>query len=407
MASDYISRKTTLTENIISFCRYLRGHGFSVDPTVQADALYALTLIRINSRDELRIVLKSTLPKNQKQVVVFDKLFEAYWKALNQAVDAKIKEKPSGKKKQQPKWPPGSKPSFDTLKNWLYGNADNKQQETAFYSSQTNLSQKDFSSFTDDELWELRKLIKKIAKSIVNRKIRRFVTTHEHQKMDLRKIFRNNLKRGGEALDLYYKKHKETDLNLVILCDVSKSMELYSRFLIQFLYAFQHVYSRIETFVFSTSLYHVSAQLSNKNFERSLQSLTNEVSHWAGGTKIGKSLHTFVNDYAPHFLNRKTTVVIVSDGWDTGDVLLLKESMAHIYQSSGRVIWLNPLAGAPDFQPDTEGMKCSLPFIDILAPIHNIDSLKKLPGYLLNTRRKKRARVLSPHRTGMDQVIRN
>ena len=400
MSSDYLSRKTTLTENIISFCRYLRRHDFSIGPVVQADALRALTLITVNSWDELRIVLKLILPKNKRQVVVFDKLFEAYWKALSQAVDSKVKDYPSDETKRQPARP-GKEPSFDTLKNWLYGNPGNDQQATAFYSNQANLSQKDFSSFTDDELWELRKVIRKIARSIVNRRMRRFVATKEHKKMDLRKIFRNNLKRGGEVLDLYYKKNRETDLNLVILCDVSKSMELYSRFLIQFLYAFQHIYNRIETFVFSTLLYHVSAQLNHKNYERSLESLTKKVSYWAGGTKIGKSLHTFVHDYGPHFLNRKTIVVIVSDGWDTGDTPVLKESMAAIYQSSGKVIWLNPLAGAPGFQPATTGMKCSLPFIDVLAPVHNIDSLKKLPGYLLDTRRKNRLgrRHIQPEQT--------
>lgn len=383
----FVSRRTSLTEHIISFCRYLRGHGYSIGPDTQSDALRAMTLVRINSWNDLCTVLKLTLTKTKKQAAEFDKLFDTYWRELNKAVDSKVK--PSDEAAQAPKSSPGKKPSFDALKNWLYGNTVEEQQEMALYSDQVSLSQKDFATFTDDELWELKNIIRKIAKSIVNRKMRRFVVTPEHKNVDLRRIIRNNLKRGGEIVDLYYKKNKETNLNLVILCDVSKSMALYSRFLIQFLYAFQHVYSRIETFVFSTSLYHVSPQLGNKNFELALKGLTKSVDHWAGGTKIGQSLNDFIQNHSQHYLSKKAVVVIVSDGWDTGDISLLKQSMEDIYSTSGKVIWLNPLAGAPDFKPDVAGMKCALPYIDILAPVHNIESLKKLPGYLFKTRRKR------------------
>ena len=190
-------------------------------------------------------------------------------------------------------------------------------------------------------------------------------------------------------IDLFYRKNKETDLSLVILCDVSKSMELYSRFLIQFLYAFQHVYRRIETFVFNTSIYHVSPQLVHKNFDRALKDLTKSTNYWASGTKIGHSFRIFIQDYGHLYLNKKAVVVIVSDGWDTGDTALLRQSMEKIYRYSNKVIWLNPLGGVPDFTPDVIGMKCAWPYIDIFAPVHNIESLKKLPGYLLGTRRKR------------------
>ena len=384
----FVLRRTSLTEHIISFCRYLRGYGYIIGPDNQSDALLALTLLPINSWDDLCDALKLALPKNKKQVAEFDKLFYDYWHELDKAVDSKIKS--SVKPGQQSSAFPEKKPSFDALKNWLYGKSGKEQYETAFYSDYVRLNQKDFSTFTDDELWELRHIIRKIAKSIVNRKMRRFVATTAHKNLDLRRILRNNLKRGGEMMDLYHKKPKETDLQMVILCDVSKSMELYSRFLIQFLYAFQHVYSRIETFLFNTSLYHVSGQLGSKNFDLALNALTKSTGHWAGGTKIGKSLHAFIQDYSDQHLNNKTVVVIVSDGWDTGDIRLLEESMQKIYRASGKLIWLNPLAGVPDFEPVVAGMKSAIPYIDILAPVHNLESLKKLPGYLLSHRRKRR-----------------
>ena len=384
----FVLRGTSLTGHIISFCRYLRGYDYIIGPDSQSDALQAMTLMPIHSWDDLCNVLKLTLPKNKKQVAEFDKLFYDYWHELDKAVDSKIKS--SVKSGEQSGAFSGKKPSFDALKNWLHGKSGKEQHETAFYSDYVSLYQKDFSTFTTDELWELKHIIRKIAKSIVNRKMRRFVPTTAHKNPDLRRILRNNLKRGGEMLDLYYKKPKETDLQLVILCDVSKSMELYSRFLIQFLYAFQHVYSRIETFLFNTSLHHVSGQLGSKNFDLALKALTNSAGHWAGGTKIGKSLHTFIQDFGGHHLNKKTVIVIVSDGWDTGDILLLEECMQAMYHASGKLIWLNPLAGAPDFKPVVAGMKSAMDYVDILAPVHNIESLKKLPGYLLSTRRKRR-----------------
>ena len=165
---------------------------------------------------------------------------------------------------------------------------------------------------------------------------------------------------------------------MVILCDVSHSMDLYSSFFIQFIYAFQSVYKRIETFVFSTHLQRITQELRSKPFREAMQDLSQHTQGWSGGTKIGESLQTFVEDYGFQMLDKQTIVLILSDGWDTGEVELVESSMENIKKKSRKVLWLNPLMGNPNFKPEVEGMKAALPYIDTLASVHNLDSLRRL-----------------------------
>jgi uncharacterized protein len=159
-------------------------------------------------------------------------------------------------------------------------------------------------------------------------------------------------------------------------------MELYSAFLIQFMYAFQQVYRRMETFVFSTSLKRITSLLKQKNFQDAMQQLSNENNGWSGGTRIGESFAAFVYEYGKKLIDSKTIVVILSDGWDTGNIDLIKSNMEFIHARSKKLIWLNPLAGFEDYKPHVSAMKAALPFIDVFAPVHNVESLKKLGRWL-------------------------
>ena len=159
-------------------------------------------------------------------------------------------------------------------------------------------------------------------------------------------------------------------------------MELYSAFLLQFMYAFQQVYSRMETFVFGTSLKRITPVLKEQNFRTALHLLEAENNDWSGGTRIGECLHEFVLHHSKKLLDSKTIVVIVSDGWDKGNMDILRESMKYIHGKVRKVIWLNPLAGFASYRPDVAGMQAAMPFIDILAPVHNAESLRQLGKWL-------------------------
>jgi uncharacterized protein with von Willebrand factor type A (vWA) domain len=382
-----IQRKTELSANIVAFCRFLRQKGLPVGVTEETEALQALTVLPFTDRDSFRLTLRAIIPRSYPHQKLFDELYREYWKNLEKAVDSKTQDKPEEKEKPAPKKNPP--PSIQSLKNWLYGNSSDEELETATYSAATVLTQKDFSTLNEEELREVMQLVKALARTFALRYQRRYQATHHPKKLDVLRTVRNNLRRGGEIISLAYKKPRQQPLKLVMLCDVSKSMDLYSQFLIQFIYSFQQVYRQIETFVFSTSLHYLTPQIEGKRLPDVLQQLAEQVPDWSGGTKIGASFHRFITDYGRSKLDRRTLVLILSDGWDTGDIELLEKSMEYIHRHSAGVIWLNPLAGSTDYQPRVQGMKAAMPFIDVFAPVHNVDSLRSLARHLRTFRRKR------------------
>ncbi|RYY19398.1 MAG: VWA domain-containing protein, partial [Chitinophagaceae bacterium] len=225
------------------------------------------------------------------------------------------------------------------------------------------------------------KSIEALSKRFAAQLNRRYKTAHKQSIPDIRKTLRSNMRHGGELIEIQFRKPKRKKTRLVLLCDVSKSMDLYASFLLQFMYAFQQVFSRIETFAFSTSLQRISDIFKENDFHKTLQVLGKANNSWGGGTKIGESLNTLLEDYN-RFLDKRTIVIILSDGWDTGQIPLLQKSMELIHARSRKVIWLNPLAGYALYCPDVAGMQAALPFIDVFAPVHNLDSLRRLGKWL-------------------------
>lgn len=376
--SELINRQTSLSANIVSFCRFLRQHGFTIGPAEEADALLALeNLAPFHSPEAMQLCLKATLARTRAQQLQFDELYTQYWRELEKAVNAKRKDAPDNRPK-----PKNQTPSIQTIRQWLHGNREEEETEMASYSVHEVTSRRDFSTFSNEELWEVERLIQQIARSLALRESRRRKRINRLAQLDLRRTLRLNMRRGGEILDLAFYKPARHRQQIVLICDVSKSMDLYSRFLIQFIYAFQNAYRRIETFVFSTSLHRVTAQLKQREFSLALEELSRTVPGWSGGTKIGESLDSFVRNYASKMLNKQTVVLIMSDGWDTGDTDLLAESMRKIQRKAAKVIWLNPLAGNPNYEPTVKGMQAALPFVDIFAPAHNVDSLRAVARML-------------------------
>ena len=372
-----IERQTSLSGNIVQFCRFLRQKGFALSVDEEATALDALQFIDYSNRDIFAAALKSVCCKSRAMQHEFDDLFNQYWKEINTAVDSKIKTKPVSVLN------PGAKDgSFKSLKSWLNGNRNEEIEQTAAYSIHENVAQKDFSAVPSDELDELMRSIKALSKRLAAQLNRRYTKSTQINLPDLRRTLRKNMRYGGELLEIAFKKPRRNRTRLVILCDVSKSMDLYSAFLLQFMFAFQQVYSRMETFAFSTSLQHISGLLKHTDFKEALAVLGKQNNSWSGGTRIGESLHQFVNEYASRLLDNRTIVIILSDGWDTGNIEQLKQSMETIHTRSKKIIWLNPVAGYVSYKPDVAGMQAAMPYIDVFAPVHNADSLRNLTRWL-------------------------
>lgn len=374
MDRELIVRRTSLSENILGFCRYLRQKEFRIGPAEETDALLAMEKIApFANPDIFRLTLRAVLARTRAQQLVFDELYSEYWRELEKAVDSKVKE--VSEEKMKPKPVPGN---FKSIKDWLNkNNSKEEDMEAAAYSAVATSGQKDFDGFSDDELTEIMRIIRRAAKPLSLQFNRRKQPSRRPGTFDLRQTLRRNLRRGNDILELVYHKPKKHRPQLVLLCDVSKSMDLYSKFLVQFMYGFQRVVSRVETFVFSTSLQRITNQLSKNSFEHTLQELSITVPGWSGGTRIGESLQTFVENYGRRLLNRRTLVLIMSDGWDTGEPEVMEKAMAGIHQQSSKVIWVNPLAGSPGYKPTVRGLQAALPYIDLFVAAYDVESLRQ------------------------------
>jgi uncharacterized protein with von Willebrand factor type A (vWA) domain len=178
-------------------------------------------------------------------------------------------------------------------------------------------------------------------------------------------------------VDIVRRGRKIGKTKIVLLCDVSGSMDVYSKFLLQFLYGLQNGLRGVETVVFSTRLTRITPLLRRRHIQAALDLIAETVSDWSGGTKIGTCLQAFNETLAARLIDSKTLVIIISDGWDTGDTTVLDTAMAGLKARALRLIWLNPLLGSPNYQPVCKGMHTALPYVDDFMPVHNVDSLRQ------------------------------
>jgi uncharacterized protein with von Willebrand factor type A (vWA) domain len=336
--------------------------------------------VELENQAAFKMALRTTLAKSVEEQETFDEHFHSYWyvwesaENLQQRFKAKKEEPAAVVIDERPQ-----KQAFVSISDWLGGaETAEEEKEAAGYSPFETDSERDFSTIQAVELTEVMQLINEIGKSLATRFSRRTMNSKHRGSIDLRRTMRLSLRRGGEILDLARHQRRRQRLKLVLLCDVSKSMDLYSRFLIQFIYAFQSVYRRIETFVFSTALHRITETLRKEELYSALGKLSGTVPDWSGGTKIGASLEQFVSQYGLKLVDSQTVVLIISDGWDTGEVDLLENSMHFLNKHARNVIWLNPLKGSSGYEPTTRGMQAALPYIDIFASAHNLNSLRKL-----------------------------
>lgn len=387
MSADLIQRQTTISGHLVQFCRFLRKHGFILSHREESDAMASIGYIPIHQKTLFKSALKATLAKNHWQRIQFDDLYDEFWKQIEKAANAKIKEEPeSQQKKDQNK--PASVPSFDALKDWLYHESPQEEEEMSAFSDIEVYTRKDFAQMSEDELRLISSFLKKMVRKMAHQKSRLKRRSKHTSRLDLRRTFSANLRRGGEIQKLVFSEPKDKKLKLVLLCDVSKSMDLYSRFFMHMIYAFQSAYDKIETFVFSTAIHRISELLENHDFDKAYEIIAQRVPQWSGGTKIGTCLQSFYDNDGIRMLNKKTIVFIVSDGWDTGEQDTMEYAMKSIYKQSKKVIWLNPLAGNPNFSADVTGLQVAMPYIDVFQSAHNLESLKEAMYHLKSGRRK-------------------
>jgi len=378
------SSESILT-NTVMFCRSLRERGVAATPAEAVDAARTLNLIDLDDRRETFLSLRSVLTSRVEDFEIFAELFEEFWRGLGHSAQPQNIAQREARLGANPQKRPASldfsrKGLAFFLDNWATSSNDAEQINIPAASNIESSAEKDFSLFGADELEEIARLARRIVRKLASKPSRRWKPVRRGSRVDLRRSFRESLRTGGEFVELSFKQRKPKKTRLVVLCDVSGSMDLYTRLLLQFVHALQNSLARVETFVFSTSLERITGRLKNKDYERALESL-GETRGWSGGTLIGPSLAAFVSGW-PNFVDRRTIVIILSDGWDTGEPEELAASLARLKRRAGKLIWLNPLLASHEYRPLTRGMQAALPHLDLFAPLHNLESLRALERHL-------------------------
>jgi uncharacterized protein with von Willebrand factor type A (vWA) domain len=334
-----------LVESTVSLCRALRDRGLLVTTAHAFDAVRALRSVDLSSKAGAYHALKCVLASRPEDFETFDELFEQMFAPQRQAGG------PRSIGKARKLRTPQETAAVPSLDSWGGpGATDDEPEEVPGASDARSVADKDFSAFGSQEL-------------------------------DLRRTLRASVGNSGEVLDLRFRSRKPRKTRIVALCDVSGSMDLYSRFLLQFLFALQGSVARVESFVFATELRRITDALRGRSYGEALRELSHEAPGWSGGTRIGESLAAFNADYG-RLVDRRTVVIVLSDGWDTGDPAILSEAVQLLRRRSRRLVWLNPLLGSPEYEPLTVGMQAALPHVSVFAPAHNLASLRALERHL-------------------------
>jgi uncharacterized protein with von Willebrand factor type A (vWA) domain len=374
----------SLVYSVTQLCRGLRERGLQVGTSHSSDAIRALHSVGVHNRDQVYWALRCVLASSPEDFPIFDELF---WQLFGTQAPATRNERgvaPRDKPKppeleKPPKGPPAVTRFTEEQDRPDEGESPEEVPAASDFESQ---AKKDFSGFADEEIAEIERIAARIARRLAARPSRRWKAARRGARVDLRRTVRKSLSSGGEVATLSYRVRKPRKTRIVALCDVSGSMDLYSRFLLQFLYALQGSVARVESFVFATSLRRITEALHERPYSNALKGLGAQVSDWSGGTRIGACLAEFNREW-PRLVDRRTVVVILSDGWDTGDPQELSDAMATLKLRSRRVVWLNPLLGSEGYEPLTQGMQAALPHLSVFAPAHNLESLRALERHLL------------------------
>lgn len=378
--------KGNLLRNCVLFGRLLRSLGIAVTPTQVVDLAESLNHIDIGIKQDFKYSAQAVLVHRQDHLAIFDAAFELFWQARNESDFLTLNLGSLLQNQQQPK-----SDEQQQLANSQDGEGENEEvpddemeiERVLTYSAREVLRQKDFAQLDESELAALQQLMLNTQWNLEKRRTRRTVRDAHGPRIDLRNTFRQNLRYGGETLDLARRTRKRKRRPLVMLCDISGSMERYSRVLLQFIYAITSDLDKVESFVFSTRLTRITRQLQKRNVDDALAEATHAVHDWAGGTRIGDAIKSFNYDWGRRVLNQGAIVLIISDGWDRGDIDLLGHEMDRLHRSCYRLIWLNPLLGSTNYEPLVRGIQAALPHIDDFLPVHNLSSLEQLAEKLV------------------------
>jgi uncharacterized protein with von Willebrand factor type A (vWA) domain len=390
-----------LLREAVGFGRALRAAGLHIDLGAAVDYARALPLVDMGSREQVHAAGETVFVRRRDDRETYDIVFDRWWRARGRHAgdfQAPALERPDGAETEgdetagEAKPMAGEESRSNRPDEWgvpvpSAGEDDEGAGDEVegvvvapdAYSRGELLRHREFDRMTPAELRDAERLVDALIPRLEQRRTRRYELHSHGRRLAPRAMFRRNLGTGGQLMSWVWRRQIKEPRSLVVLCDISGSMERHSRLLLRFVQALSAASEvRAESFVFGTRLTRVTRLLRDRDRDRALARVSDSVNDWAGGTRIGESFRTFNQRWARRSLRTSGVVIVVSDGWDRGDPALVASETARLRRNCHRLIWLNPLAGTPGYQPLAGGMRAAYPYIDDFLPAGTVASLERL-----------------------------
>lgn len=369
-----------LLGNLLVFGRLLRTLGLEVHLGRLLDIVEALQYVNIGAREDVYHTCRALLVHRHEDLAIFDRAFDAFWRVHGGGL-------------QLPSRRAGGDARADNERAVALGSVelpgvapDESSSEAPPGTLQTwsdagTLAHKDFAEFTPEEIALARAALDRLEWTPGERRSHRWVRGRGPL-VDLRRALAHSVRTGGDVFKLPRRRRRTRPRPLVLLCDVSGSMERYSRMLLHFAHAIGRRHRRVEAFVFATELTRVTSELRTRKLDEATAQVSRSVPDWSGGTRIGEAIRRFQQRWARRTLHGGPVVLLISDGWDRGDPAVLRFQIERLQRSCHRLIWLNPLVGTLDYAPLTRGLQAALPFVDDFLPARTLANLAELALHL-------------------------
>jgi uncharacterized protein len=352
----------------VAFARYLRAAGLDVPTGALVTFARALAAVGLGRREGVYWTGRTTLVRRAEDIVAYDAVFSAFWHGIHadRSPDAEQVEMTVQLDAPLPDEAPPAEPAGPTL--------------TVRYSATELLRAKDFAAYSSDELHEARRLMADLRLGGALRRSRRMrpVRTQERGRPDLRRTVRRALRTGGEPISRAFLAPSQRPRRIVVLFDISGSMDPYARALLRFVHAAVAGRVRVEAFAIGTRLTRLTRELVTRDPDAALARAARAVADWSGGTRLGEGLKAFNDRWGTRGMARGAIVVIMSDGWDRGEPDVLAEQMARLRRVTHRIVWVNPLKASPGYAPLAQGMAAALPYVDDFVAGHSLAALEQL-----------------------------
>ena len=382
-----------IAANIMHFARVLRAAGLPIGPGKVLDAINALATLGIGRREDFYWTLHATFVNRRDQRELFDQAFHIFWKnpqILERMMSMML---PSAQlaEEEAPENDLSSRVA-EALTAGTEAREEIKTREkeevefdaTLTWSQDEVFRDLDFEKMTNAEMEAAKAAMQQIRLPLRALPTRRFHPSKNGARIDMRTTLRSSLRSNGDIIPMHWRKRKRRNPPLVVLCDISGSMERYARMLLHFLHAVTNDQDRVHTFLFGTRLTNVTRYLRYRDIDISLENVASAVVDWSGGTRIGECLKDFNRFWSRRVLSQGAVVVLITDGLDRDGGEGLHLEMDRLHRSSRHLIWLNPLLRYDKFQPKSHGIKAILPHVDEFRPVHNLESLAQLAHILSN-----------------------